>query len=360
MSLHCLDPVATMTSILAVDDHPESDEDWQPPPRSHNKAVSRAKRTMHARTPEAPNAAAAQVSPPQSARLPPRASPHSLANLAKLRLLPCDATATHLIFSFLVCDPVALNHMERTCKRGYDIASTLGRAPGAHPAWRLHQPYPSTIPKRARETIDRILRPSARMGKHLLTGTCCVCQAKWSGAVLESGIFAHEKCAREFLINKWHLLESGGLNKTDHPLSQDGTKRSLLRELQARPLRESDLSRLPSKTLMGYSAFSKAKYEYEVVWLNKHWAVPDAATVEHLMVETGERPLAQPATPAKKRKRHANTTDVATSTRRSSGLNANLYPRNMCGSCCSQTRAATCELNMCGSCCTGPCSRHNR
>ena len=185
------------------------------------------------------------------------------------RLRRLDGLSWRSTLAYVAVDFDAAVHLQRLCRRGAALARVLC-AGGGPPGWRIH--LSASVPKRARDTLWRISRPSPRMAAHLAAGTCCLCGKPWTGGVLEPwGVFAHEACARPLLA---------GLDYVKAPESD--RKRRLPRQLRDRlfatPTGGARYDDLPKTTLQGYGYYGVV--EYDAVWANRCWAVPDCFTVD--------------------------------------------------------------------------------
>jgi len=185
------------------------------------------------------------------------------------RLRRLDGLSWRSTLAYVAVDFDAAVHLQRLCRRGAALARVLC-AGGGPPGWRIH--LSASVPKRARDTLWRISRPSPRMAAHLAAGTCCLCGKPWTGAVLEPwGVFAHEACARPLLA---------GLDYVKAPESD--RKRRLPRQLRDRlfatPTGGARYDDLPKTTLQGYGYYGVV--EYDAVWGMKSWVVPDCFTVD--------------------------------------------------------------------------------
>ena len=167
----------------------------------------------------------------------------------------------------------AMCRLERTCKRGAALAAVL--AQGANCPLRWHISTNPKVPKRARDTIWRISRPSERLAGYLLKKKCCVCRKDWTGAVDEAfGVFAHPDCIKAQVVNDRFI---------DEPKKESyGTLSENMKErLEAAKLTADQHKFLPRGLFPTFSfGYGGGASDYAAVWMNYAWVVPRSYTIQ--------------------------------------------------------------------------------
>ena len=176
-----------------------------------------------------------------------------------------------VVLSWVSGDFKAMVHLERTSRRGAALAAVLAKSPSCPKAWRIASN--PKVPKRARDTLWRISQPSARMAKHLVNGTCCLCGRAWTGAVDETfGVFAHANCVKIQLLNDKFIDEPAKEKYGNLP-------QAFVKALEATPLSVEQHMHLPRALQETFSSWTGPGY-YDAVWLRRCWAVPSCYALE--------------------------------------------------------------------------------
>ena len=177
------------------------------------------------------------------------------------------------VLVFVLGDFEAMCRLERTCKRGAALAAVLAQDAKCPLRWRISTN--PKVPKRARDTLWRISRPSERLASYLLKKKCCVCRKDWTGAVDEAfGVFAHPACIKAQVVNDRFI---------DEPTKETyGTLSETMKEgLEAAKLTADQHKFLPRGLFPTFSfGYGGGASYYEAVWMNYAWVVPRSYTLQ--------------------------------------------------------------------------------
>ena len=157
--------------------------------------------------------------------------------------------------------------LERTCKRGAALAAALAQGADCPRRWRIASN--PKVPKRARDTLWRISRPSGGLAVCLLNKKCCICRKDWTGAVDEAfGVFAHPACIKAQVVNDRFI---------DEPKKESyGTLSENMKErLEAAKLTADQHKFLPRGLFPTFSfGYGGGASDYEAVWIKAASVVP--------------------------------------------------------------------------------------
>ena len=177
------------------------------------------------------------------------------------------------VLVFVLGDFEAMCRLERTCKRGAALAAVLAQDAKCPLRWRISTN--PKVPKRARDTLWRISRPSERLASYLLKKKCCVCRKDWTGAVDEPfGVFAHPDCIKAQVVNDRFI---------DEPKRETyGTLSAPMKDdLVAAKLTADQHKFLPRGLFPTFSfGYGGGASDYAAVWMNYAWVVPRSYTIQ--------------------------------------------------------------------------------